>query len=77
MARVKGLRGAIYERFDSETEFAQKLGWPKQKLNRITTGQREPTISEVNELATALGLPVSKIAEFFLLVKSPNRQQTT
>jgi len=74
MARIKGLRGAIYERFNSEAEFARALGWSKQKLNRITTGYREPTITEVNEFAQALDISVSEVAEFFLNSKSPNRQ---
>lgn len=74
MAKVRGLRGAIYERFDSEAEFARVLGWPKQKLNRITTGHREPTITEVNEFAQALKIPVSEVAEFFLQSRSPNGQ---
>lgn len=68
MAKIKGLRGAIYERFDSEAKFAQMLGWPRQKLNRITTGQREPTITEVNEIAVGLEIPVEEVASFFLHV---------
>lgn len=74
MNKVKRLRGAIYEQFDSEAEFAQEIGWPRQRLNRITTGRKEPTVSELNELAIGLNISVERVAGFFLQNQSPIEQ---
>lgn len=75
MAKIRKLRGAIYERFDSEAVFAKEIGWPRQRLNRITTGRKEPTVTEINELAAGLEISVEEVAGFFLPRKSPNEQQ--
>lgn len=74
MSKIRGLRGAIYDQFDTEADFARKLGWTRQKLNRITLGHKEPTVSEVNELATGLNISVEQVAGFFLRNMSPIEQ---
>lgn len=74
MAKIKGLRGCIYERFESESEFARLIGWPKQRLSKITNGTKEPTVSEINQIATGLGISVGDVAAFFLGESSPNER---
>jgi transcriptional regulator with XRE-family HTH domain len=74
--KIKELRGLIYSKFDSESEMAKKLGWPRQRLNKITNGIKEPDIKELNELAEALDKSVGDIAQIFLNCESPNGQQT-
>lgn len=69
------LKGLIYGKYGKEVALAQKLGWPKQRLNRITTGRSMPNIEEVNALASALDTPVDQMISIFLAYKSPNRQQ--
>lgn len=76
MAKVKALRGLIYERFDHEADLAKRLGWPRQRLNRITTGAKEPDIYEARALAESLEVPIDRIVQIFLNDLSPNRQQT-
>ena len=73
--KIKELRGLIYSKFDSESEMAKFLGWPRQRLNKITNGIKEPDIKELNELAEALGRSVGDIAKIFLDCESPNGQQ--
>lgn len=76
MAKVRELCGLIHSKYDSEADFARALGWPRQKLNRITTGAKEPDLQEVSAMATELGYGLDEIASIFLQDKSPNEQQT-
>lgn len=62
-ARIKDL---IYEKFKTEAACAKALGWPRQRLNKITNGIKVPTVKEVNELSLVLDTPVGDIAKFFL-----------
>lgn len=60
------LRGIVYSRYRSESEMAKQMGWPKQRLNKITTGAKEPTVQELNELAIALDMEIGRLAQIFL-----------
>lgn len=71
MAKIKELRSLIYGRYDSESQLADDLGWPRQRLNKITNGTKEPDLEEVKALADKLEKPFSEIAEIFLQQKSP------
>lgn len=73
--KVKELRGMIYSKYNSESDFANSLGWPRQKLNKITNGIKEPTIEELNQLSIGLDVSVEAMAQIFLRLKSPNEQQ--
>lgn len=68
------LKGLIYSKYGKETVLADKLGWPRQRLNKITTGRKTPNIEELNELAQALDEPVDRMLHIFLRKKSPNGQ---
>ena len=60
------IKGYIYAKFKSEAECARKLGWNRQKLNRITTGKSLPSITELNELANVLEEDSSTLLHIFL-----------
>lgn len=66
------IKEMIQEKYPSESALAKQLGWPRQRLNKITTGVRLPTIEEINDLAIALGVSVERLIHIFLLQKSPN-----
>ena len=66
------LRGLIHGKFQSESACADKLGWSKQKLNRISTGKQMPDVEEVWELANVLETPLEKMFLIFLPEKSTN-----
>jgi len=63
--KVKGLRGLIYSKYDSEAALARTIEWPRQRLNKITSGVKEPTVGELNVLAEVLGVNVDVLAQFF------------
>lgn len=73
--KILPLRGLIYSKFKSEAEFARKIGWKRQRLNKITNGNRPPTLEEVEKIAEGLGKETLSIAKIFLENKSPKRQQ--
>ena len=75
MPKVKELRGLIYSQYDSEAQFAETIGWPRQRVSKITSGIKEPNIDELDVMARALHRSVGDIAQIFLRKKSPNGQQ--
>ena len=72
MGKILELNGLIHCHFSSEAELARVLHWPRQRLNKITNGDKEPDLGEVRDLANALEEPFDKIAFIFLNRKSPN-----
>lgn len=64
--KVMNLSGLIYGQFDSQAAFSRHIGWPKQRLNKIVNGDRQPTLEEVQTIAEGLGVPFMMIANFFL-----------
>ena len=75
--KILELRSLIYGRFDSETAFAEHIGWSRQRLNKITTGRKEPHVTEVLEIAEGLDADVSVIVNIFLRFWSPRRRRNT
>lgn len=72
LALKHSLRSIIYSVFGTEAECAKKLNWDKQRLNRITNGVKQPTISEVAAITAATGRQQTEIADIFLAYWSPN-----
>lgn len=71
--QVTGLRQLIYAKYNSEAQFARNIGWTRQKLHKITSATRFPSIIEAKVLAAGLGVSVDLIATFFTHNESPNR----
>lgn len=71
MGKIFELNGLIHSHYSSEAELARVLHWTRQRLNRITNGDKEPTLEEVRDLANALHEPFDKVAHIFLSRKSP------
>jgi len=76
MAKVRELCGLIHAQYDTESALAKELGWSRQRLNKITTGQKEPDLHEAAALARSLGVSLEFMAHIFLKAKSPNGQRT-
>ncbi|MCL1808226.1 MAG: helix-turn-helix domain-containing protein [Clostridiales bacterium] len=72
--KILALRGLIYGKFDSETAFAKRLGWSRQRLNKITSGKSKPDIDEVFIIAQGLEEDFETVAQVFLQYWSPKRQ---
>lgn len=65
--RVRGeLRNMIREKFRSEAECARKMGWSRQRLNKITTGKKIPDIVELNCIAAVLERDADELLHIFL-----------
>lgn len=62
----------IHGQFKSESAFADRLGWPRQKLHKILTGTQKPTLVDVNTIAEGLGVPFMMICNIFLHWESTN-----
>lgn len=73
--QVKEVRGLIYRHYNNMAEFARTIGWPKQRLNKITTGKKVPNLEEVEVLAKSLHTPIGEMAQIFLNHRSPDEQQ--
>ena len=66
------IKSMIYRKFDTEKECAERLGWPKQKLNKIVNGKQEPSVSEAVAIAAVMEEPVGRVVDIFLKMTSPN-----
>ena len=72
MAKILELNGLIHSVFESESKMAAAMGWSRQRLNKITNGDKEPDLNDVREISDALGVPFMNVANIFLRLKSPN-----
>ena len=72
MEKNLDLNGLIHGQYPNQASFADKIGWPRQKLNKIVNGNKQPSIEEVQEIAEGLGVPFMMVCNFFLKQKSPN-----
>lgn len=68
----RSLSSIIHSVFRTEADCAKKLNWDRQRLNRITNGTKQPTISEVAAITAATGRNQTEIADIFLAYWSPN-----
>ncbi len=63
---TKEIKSCIYRKFETEKACADYLGWPRQRLNKIVVGKKEPSVSEVVAIANALDCRVDYMAGIFL-----------
>jgi len=63
---IMQFRGLIHSKYKSESELAYAIGWKRQKLNKITTGKKVPTLSDLADLAPALSCSLEQLASYFL-----------
>ena len=65
------LNGLIHGQFKSQAAFADHIGWPRQRLNKIVNGEIEPSLIDVQTIADGLGVPFMLVANLFLKRKVP------
>ena len=73
--KVREFRSLVFRHFDTEAEFARKIGWNKQKLNKISNGETVPSIADLALMAPELHTSTGILADIFLHYMSPNEQQ--
>ena len=64
--KIQAFTEAINEKFESEAACARALGWARQRLNKITTGQMKPDVDDVNALSAVLEISVGDVCSFFI-----------
>lgn len=74
MAKILELNGLIHRKYDNESQMADAMGWSRQRLNKITNGDKAPSLDEIESMSIALEEPVMNIVDIFLRLKSPNGQ---
>ena len=72
MAKNMQLSALIHGQFKNESEFAEKIGWTRQKLHKILLGTQKPTLFDVKDIAKGLDVPFMLIANIFLQMESTN-----
>lgn len=63
-------RGLVYSKFKTIADFAQTIGWTRQKATNIVNGMQEPSLDDTDKMAKALDLTLDETARFFLPKKS-------
>ena len=66
MAKVLELCGMIHSKYESESSFANAIGWSKQRVNKITNGKKEPNIKELAQISAGLDVSFERVANIFL-----------
>ena len=64
--RKMELDSLIHGQFPSQAAFARHIGWHKQKVNRIVSGNMMPSIEDVQTIAEGLNIPFMMVVKFFL-----------
>ena len=59
-------RGVVYSKFKTIADFANSIGWTRQKATNIVNNVTEPSLDDVDKMAKALGISFEETAKFFL-----------
>lgn len=63
------IRGAVFKKFSSITEFADAIGWSRNKASRIVNGSQIPTADDITQMAICLD---TVNADTFISIFFPN-----
>lgn len=50
------IRGIVLSNYKSISAFAREIGWGRQKAQRIINGIQEPTLSDIEKMASLLNI---------------------
>ena len=50
------IRGAVFSRFSSVSEFAKAIGWKQNKASRIVNGNQHPSVADMEQMSKCLGI---------------------
>ena len=59
-------RGVVYSKYKSIADFANSIGWTRQKGSNIVNGITEPSLDDVDKMSKALDMSFEQTARFFL-----------
>ena len=55
----------IRQKFNTFAAFGLAMGWVPQKVNRLTSGDYIPKVSEAAQMSRVLGISLDELASFF------------
>jgi len=73
-SKIYELRSIIYGKFDSQTKLADALGWSKQRISKISSGKKEPSIREAHRIAEVLEMDIATVVEIFVQYWSTQKE---
>lgn len=59
------LRGLIFSKYRTVSEFADAMGWSRTKAARIASGKQQPKKADMEALIDKLKIPPTSIAPVF------------
>lgn len=59
------IRGLVFSKFNSISEFANAIGWQRNKAARIINKKQEPSKKDMEDMITVLEIPEASVAPVF------------
>lgn len=59
------LRGLVFDKFRTIADFADAIGWDRNKAARIVNGKQEPSKKDMESLIFFFEIPQEQIAPIF------------
>ena len=59
------LRGLIFGKYHTIAEFADSIGWDRNKASRIANGKQQPNKADMEQLIVNLGIQQHLVAPVF------------
>lgn len=59
------LRGLVFSKYHSISEFAEAIGWSRGKASRIANGTQQPSKADMEHLIAHFEIPEASVAPLF------------
>ena len=59
------IRGVVFSKFDTISDFASAIGWQRNKAARIINAKQDPSKKDMEEMIQTLNIPAESIAPIF------------
>lgn len=59
------LRGAVFTKYRTISDFANAIGWERGKASRIINGQQQPSKGDMEQMISLLGIHQDAVAPIF------------
>ena len=59
------LRGIVFDKYRTIGDFADAMGWSRNKASGIVNGKRQPSKADMESMISVLCIPASSVAPVF------------
>ncbi len=59
------IRGLVFSKYNSISEFADAMGWQRNKASRIVNRKQDPSKKDMEDMIAVLEIPKASIAPVF------------